>query len=302
MNTTFLIAVTAVTASVLHAATFSNSVSADSFVRAAAPSSNYGSSGANSISGASATSGTNANGAFDTFIRFNTFSMVTNFNALFGSNSWAITSAAVQVFEQGAPANALFNRGKGSFEIRWIANDGWIEGTGNPGAPASSGIVYTNEPTLLNSSTDISLGIYTNAGVDGFLTFSLPLPTSFISDMQGGGEVGLFMTAADPVIGFTFVSRSFTPATSRPILIVSATPRPAVAAVSITGSDLNLSCTNGIAGSTYVALTSSDLTTSITQWTPVATNILLVTGPFTMTVSNAFTAQARQQFYIVQSH
>jgi len=46
--------------------------------------------------------------------------MVTNFNSLFGSNNWAVSGARLRVTELGAPANTLFNRGKGMFEIRWM--------------------------------------------------------------------------------------------------------------------------------------------------------------------------------------
>jgi hypothetical protein len=288
--------------SLVHGATFTNSASVDSFVRASAPTSNYGASGADTVSGGNATNalGT-ANGVFDTFIRFNTFSMVTNFNTLFGSNNWVINGATLQVTEQSAPNNSLFNRGKGSFEARWIANDAWTEGTGTPGAPGSSGIVYTNETTLLSAATDASLGTYTNAGMDTMQLFSLALPTSFLDDMQAGGEVGLFMTATDPNIGFTFSSRSFTPVTGRPFLIVSAIPRPGIASATVTGSDLNLSCTNGAVGGTYVLLTSSEATTPLSAWTPVATNTPAAGGAFNMTASNVVGALTGQQFFTLQA-
>jgi len=281
-------------------ATFTNSSSADSFVRAAAPSSNYGGAGADSVSGASATNSTGANGAFDTFIRFNTFSMVTNFNALYGSNSWAITGASLQVTEQGAPNNSIFNRGKGAFEVRWIGNDSWTEGTGSPASPGTTGIVFTNETGLLNIAGDVSLGTYTNAGVDGVLTFALPLANSFVGDMHAGGEVGFFMTAADANIGFTFSSRSFTPTTGRPVLIVSAVPKPGIASALVTGSNLILSCTNGMAGASYLASVSSDVSASLIEWQPVATNTVTADGAFQLTVSNALMNPSAQQFFGVR--
>lgn len=282
-------------------ATFTNSSSADSFVRALAPSSNYGGAGADSISGANATNSLGiANGAFDTFIRFNTFSMVTNFNSLYGSNSWAITNATLQVTEQAAPNNSLFNRGKGAFEIRWIANDSWTEGTGSPAAPATTGIVYTNEPGLLDAATDVSLGTYTNAGTDGVELFSLPLATAFVNDMAAGGEVGVYMTAIDANIGFTFSSRSFNPTVGRPFLIISAVPKPVIAEATVSGSDVTLSCANGVAGSTYRVLVSSDVTVALSQWVAVATNTLAADGAFSLTVSNALANPSAQQFFVLQ--
>ena len=125
------------------AATFTNSVSADAFVRADAATLNYGGAGGLSVSGSAATNASGiANGVFDTFIRFNTAGMVAHFDSLFGPANWEVSGAALRVTEQGASNNALFNRGVGAFEILWIANDGWMEGTGNPNAPTTTGITY----------------------------------------------------------------------------------------------------------------------------------------------------------------
>jgi hypothetical protein len=102
-----------------HAAWFTNSFSTDAFVRATAPALNYGSAGALSVSGSNAVNGLGAtNGVFDSFIRVNSAGMVSNFDSTFGTNNWVINGARLRVTELGAPANAFFNRGIGSFEIR----------------------------------------------------------------------------------------------------------------------------------------------------------------------------------------
>jgi len=285
------------------AAVFTNSVSADSFVRAAAPTLNYGGAGALSVSGANSVNGSGvSNGAFDSFIRFNTAAMVASFNTLFGANNWAIDGARLRVTELGAPANALFNRGQGAFEIRWIANDNWTEGSGNPNAPTTIGINYNEEPTLLNSGTDASLGTFTNAGADVTLSFPLALPEVFTSDMKAGGEIGLFLTAVDAGIGFTFDSRSFGTVASRPFLEISAVPQPGIAGISLSGADVVLAATNGAAGGTYYVLSTTNLALPLNQWCPVATNILSADGGFSITVTNAANANAPlQQFFIIQT-
>src|SRR6185436_8285501 len=101
------------------------------------------------------------NGAFDSFIRFNTAAMVASFDSALGTNNWIINGARLRVTELGAPAQALFNRGVGGFEIRWITNDNWIEGTGNPNTPTTTGITFNDEATLVNLITDLSLGTFT---------------------------------------------------------------------------------------------------------------------------------------------
>jgi hypothetical protein len=284
-------------------ATFTNSPDADTFVRANAPTLNYGAAGALSVSGSTATNGSGvANGASDSFIRFNTTAMAVNFNSTFGANNWAVTGARIVVTESGAPSQAVFNRGKGAFEIRWIANDVWTEGTGTPTAPTTDGLAYNNEPTLLNSSTDASLGVFTNAGANATLSFTLGLPAAFTGDLVAGGEVGFFFTATDSKTGFTFNSQSFGTASARPFLIVSALPRPGITSLSLNSTNLILTATNGAAGGTYLILTSTNLTLPTLQWTPMATNILNASGDFTIAVTNGLNVSGTgQAFFRLQA-
>lgn len=286
-----------------HAAVFTNSVSVDAFVRSNAPTSNYGGAGSLSVSGASSTNVSGvANGIADTFIRFNTAAMVTNFNSLFGSNNWVIGGAKLRVTEMGAPANAIFNRGKGVFEILWIANTNWAEGTGMPSTPTTTGIVYTNELILLNGATDASLGTFTNAGVDFTNSFPLALPAAFTSSLKAGGEVGFFLTAIDSNIGFTFNSRSFGTISARPTLEISAVPPPGISAISLAGTNVVFAATNGAAGGTYFTLASTNVAMPLNQWTPVATNVLNSNGDFTVTVTNGANADSlSQRFFILQT-
>jgi hypothetical protein len=286
------------------AALFTNSVSADAFVRAAAPTLNYGGAGSLSVSGASAVNGSGvANGAFDSFIRINTAAMVANFNGLFGTNNWVINGVNLRVVETGAPANALFNRGVGAFEIRWIANDSWTEGIGTPIAPTTNGICYANVAALLNGNTDASLGIFTNAGVDTTLAFPLSLPPAFVNDLSAGGEVGFYLTAVDAGIGFTMNSRSFMTNSARPVVEISAIPRPAIAAIQPSGADLVLTATNGAAGGTYYVLSSTNLTLPLGQWLPVVTNVAGANGNFSIVITNsASTVTNGEHFFILRTH
>src|SRR5882724_9037217 len=130
-------------AAVSHAALYTNTVSTDAFVRSNAPASNYGAAGALSVSGSSATNAVGTvNGIADSFIRFNTAGIVTSLDSLFGAGNWVINGAALRVVEVGVPNNNIFTRGKGAFEIRWISNDSWTEGTGMPMGPTTDGIAY----------------------------------------------------------------------------------------------------------------------------------------------------------------
>jgi hypothetical protein len=299
MKFTLTFSAVAAMATFSRAASFTNSVLVDAFVRANAPAANYGLAGALSVSGATATNATGvANGIADTFIRFNTAGMVTSFNSLFGPNNWVISRATLRVTEVGAPPNAIFNRGKGVFGIRWVANDAWVEGTGMPMAPTADGIVYNDEPTLLTNT--VSLGSFTNAGINSTDSFSLALPASFTSNISAGGDVGLYLTAIDPGTGFTFNSHDFGTATQRPFLEISAVPLPGITSVTFSGTDVVLSATNGTAGETCVIFSSTNLLAPAAQWTPVTTNVLSANGPFAVTATNALSNTSAQQFFILQ--
>lgn len=283
------------------AATFTNSTSADAFVRAAAPALDYGSAGALSVSGPDAVNGMGtANGRFDSLLRFNVAAMIANFDARFGANQWAVLEARLRVTEQGAPANALFNRGVGTFEIRWLANDVWVEGAGNPNNPASTGVVYNDVTTLLNGAADASLGNFSNAGVDGSLSFPLALPAGFLGDLRAGGEVGLFLTAIDPGVGFTFNSRSIATVAARPALEITAAPVPVLTGCTISDNDVVLAATKGEASASYTVLASDDISSPLEEWQPVATEDLATSGDFTITIPGAAPVGATQRFFMLR--
>jgi hypothetical protein len=280
-----------------------NTPDKDAFVRSLMPNLNYGGAGALTVSGTNATMNNPTNGAFDTFMSFNTGAMVTSFNSTFGPNNWVITSATLTLTENPNPNNPLFNYGTGLFEIRWIANDTWVEGTGMPTSPTMTGITYAEEPSYLNNNTDTNLGTFDFTGTSPF-SCSLALPAAFVTNMQAGGEVGLFITAIDTNMAFVVYSRDFKGnPTVLPHLVVSATAQPGISAISLSGANLVLSATNGVAGGTYYLLTRTNLASPLNQWTPIETNILAGSGNFVITVTNAASADALSpQFFILQTH
>jgi hypothetical protein len=136
---------------------------ADAFVRSLAPTSNYGGAGALSVSGPIATNAVGQQGGLlDTFMRFDASTAFSTFNSSFGTGRWVVVETALDLFEQGDPLNTIFNQGVGPFEVQWIADNSWAEGTGNPNNPTMDGIVWNDEPSVLNSNEDEFLGTYVN--------------------------------------------------------------------------------------------------------------------------------------------
>lgn len=225
-----------------------NIAMADAFVRSFDPTHNYGGAGALSVSGSIATNVIGQQeGRLDSFMRFDVSGAVSNFNSSFGAGRWVVIHATLALFEQGAPNNTIFNRGVGQFEVRWIANDSWSEGTGNPNAPTTDGIVWNDEPSVLNSNTDKSLGTFVNAGTDGVVRVALGMPSSYINDLDSGGLVSFYFTATtNSTVGFTFHSHNFVDSTQWPFLEITAISMPRITSLAVAGSDVKI----GFAAST----------------------------------------------------
>jgi alpha-tubulin suppressor-like RCC1 family protein len=83
---------------------------------------------------------------------------------------------------------------------------------------------------------------------------------------------------------------------------VSVVPQvqPGITGLSLAGTNVVLTATNGCWSGTYCILTSTNMTLPLSQWTPVATNTLDGSGNFTMTATNAVNPNAPQQFYTLQ--
>jgi hypothetical protein len=195
------------------AQTFSLNPSADAFVSASNPNSNYGGAGALGISASAAT-----NGEFDTVMQF----------SLSGSTSGLSIQSIKLQLTATAPNNPLFNsQAAGSFSVIWLDNNSWTEGTGTPSTPGSTGITYNTLPNYLDAG-DESLGTFSFAGgTSGANSYTLQMPSSFLSDVTSGGTVSLELVPADNNVSYLFNSRSFGTASSRPLLTVVAVPEPA---------------------------------------------------------------------------
>src|SRR5436190_5612179 len=118
---------------------------ADTFMRSATPTNNFGGAGAIAVSGSAAVNGNNEqNGLFDSLIRFSMTNVVASLDMSLGSHDWLIYRARLHLTEVGAPVSSIFNRGVGVFEIRRLATNEWIEGTGIPIEPTTDGVTWND--------------------------------------------------------------------------------------------------------------------------------------------------------------
>jgi len=266
---------------------------ADAFVRAAAPTNNYGGAGAIAVSGPTAVNASNEqNGAFDSLIRFAASNAVASLDSVLATHDWLVLRATLKLTEMGAPPSTIFNRGVGTFEIRWIESDSWIEGTGVPIAPATNGVTWNDLPSILNSATDVSLGQFTNSGTDTRLSFALSLRDAFLSDFRVGGRVTLYLTAISAQIGFTGDSRTFISPNDIPALEITAAanPHPHIESIKDLGTNVILSF-NTVSNWTYVVQVAEQLSGT---WSNLLT---LATQPTNNQVIYPDVKSSSQRFY-----
>lgn len=203
------------------------STSADTFTRSLEPDGNYGGAGALSVSGSAAVNGSGVQmGLLESFLRFDAAAAAAQANAELGLGQWTVSSAVLRLTEQAAPNQTNFNRGSGQFEIRWVQDDAWAEGTGNPSAATTDGLAYADRADLLNPGLDQGLGLFTNASANTRQSFALSLDASFTADLLAGQLVTLFLTPANDAVGATFNSRTFGTAAARPSLDLKLTLIP----------------------------------------------------------------------------
>jgi hypothetical protein len=77
-------------------------------------------------------------------------------------------------------------------------------------------------------------------------------------------------------------------------------PEPIFAGISLSGTNLVINGSNGLAGRTYQVLASTNVALPVSQWLPVTTNILNASGNFTLTATNVVNPGFPQRFFILQ--
>jgi fibronectin-binding autotransporter adhesin len=121
-------------------------------------------------------------------------------------------------------------------------------------------------------------------------------------NVTGGGTISHFFTGPAWLGTPPANSNSYSIVTNGTQILlhyaVATAPRPDITGISLSGTNLLINGTNGVAGN-YIVLMNTNLLT--TNWIPVATNALTGSGSFSFTATNAVKPSSSQQFYILQA-
>jgi hypothetical protein len=177
-----------------------------------------GASGLNDIGGSSLA-------ANDTF-KFGVGSTVSSLNATYGAGDWTIANPELTFQYTLYANNSRFNAGAGGFNIYWVANDSWVQGSVNPvyattaaglsawsGGQALIGSEYYNWSTPGYTGTDADEGtskwITDKTGIQqATISYDLILDPSFVNDITSATassdpNVSLYLMATSPTTGLT---------------------------------------------------------------------------------------------------
>lgn len=180
---------------------------------------NYGGAGAFSVSGTGA-----GKGAADGVLSFNISSITSGFNTQYGAGNWTINSVVLGLVAQAPGANNLFNSSNvaGTFHVDWVPNNGWVEGTGTPNAPTSTGLTWANA----SLGTAESLGDQSYSGGTGAMSFSLTPSAGLLGDINTGGTATLELSGVTSTMTGVFNSRSNGTSSNWPVLTITASAAP----------------------------------------------------------------------------
>jgi uncharacterized membrane protein YphA (DoxX/SURF4 family) len=191
---------------------------------------NYGGAGGLAVSGSGASRAGNFRGLFESVLRFDLSGAKSAFDAAYGEGLWQVQSASLRLTTTAANNTIFNNNSTGFFFISWMQNDSWIEGTGSPNIPSSTGISWLTLPDFLSLADEL-LGTFlfdttTNGGDQTHTTYSLNITSGFLSDIFSGSSAGFDIAAASDGVSYLFNSRSVTTSSDRPALTIVAIPVP----------------------------------------------------------------------------
>jgi hypothetical protein len=168
------------------------------------------------------------------------------------------------------------------FVLRWTPGDPTGDTVAGPFYDASQDLLDLNMTKL--GATNYQM--YATTIVSGF---SNPMDSEIISNkiyvVEYGGNQGLWE--------ITF------PAAPGPA------PAPVIVNVSLSGANVIIQATNGVANRTYYTLKTPNWSLPLAQWTSVETNVLgatlNATGSFTVTVTNGLNPANPSEFFILST-
>ena len=190
-----------------------------------------------------------------------------------------------------ANAGSTISPGVGAIGVLTVNNNIVLSGTNIMELDQDNG---TND--MLKTGTTITYG-----GTLSFVNLGSPLTNgSSFKLFSASSYSGSFatITPATPGSGLAWNTNALT-TTGTISVVATATPQPVhITSISVSGTTLNISATNGVHGGQYVLLGTTNVAKPLSQWTPIMTNNFNGSGNLNLS-TNIINPAVPRQFYII---
>lgn len=185
-----------------------------------------------------------------------------------------------------------------------MSGSGSLTKTGNGTFTLTNANTYTGNTTVNGGTLEIAIAsIASNSIVT--VAGGAMLQLDFATTNQVAALVLNGTNEAAGVYNYTTTPGFFTSVSHGSLLVQPTGPVPftnstAITGISLSGSNIILTGTNGQAGCAYFLLESTNLAAPISQWTLVATNVPPANGNYTFT-NNVVNTNDLQEFYLLSN-
>lgn len=155
--------------------------------------------------------------------KYNVGAVTDSLNTQYGVGNWTITNAQLTFQYTLYANNSRFGGGAGNFEIYWVGNDNWTQGSNNPvfattgaelagwaGSQALLNAAYFSWSTETVTGTTSETSWFTDksGSKQATISYGLGAETSFVEDILGASassnpNVSLYLLASSPTTGIT---------------------------------------------------------------------------------------------------
>lgn len=184
--------------------------------------------------------------AANVVFKFDLGSFVSSMNVAYGVGNWTVENIRLTFQYTLYANNTRFGGGAGNFDVFWIANDSWVQGSDKPifSTDAAGLLGWAGDQSLLareyySWSTSTYAGTVTDltswttdktGDRQGLLTVELGADSKLMEDItttNGGGKISLYLMAVSDTLGMTIFTGG---ATTLPTFSfdVTAIPEPRV--------------------------------------------------------------------------
>jgi len=198
--------------------------------------------------------------AANSLFKFSIGSFVTGLNNTYGVGNWTVSNIQLTLQYTLYANNSRFGAGAGTFDIEWVANDSWVQGSVNPPyVTSASGLSswsggqalvgsenYTwTTPAYTGSNGDLAVpGVWVTDKTgpkQSTISYSLDSDPAFVADITSASAasdpaVSLDLIATSPTMGMTiFTGGGSTLPTLTFDVVTQSVPEPASYAYMLVG-------------------------------------------------------------------